>query len=186
MNQLWHVVDDFIDILLRDACHRVGLHPSITKPIEWAMLLDGVGYNDMQRVHNIKMVSYVVHHLLNARKLTNSFREYFEARMKMPFKGDIILTTQRGKEITLLDHYKNKFTRFKSNFAYLTRERYKVTISKGENLVGGKGQNLLATRSHLEVLSRRRQKRLTKKIHQGRNFFLNYYMSDGRKLVKVW
>ena len=185
MNQLCHVVDDFIDVLLRDACNRVGLHPVKTKPIEWAILLTAEGCSDEQRAHNFKMVTYVVHHLLNAHKLTAPFIKYFEKRMNIPFGREIILTTKRGKQITLIDLFKNRFCRFKANFTYLTRMKFKLTISKGENIVGGKGKNLLVPRSHQEALLRRSHKREMKKIHQGRNFFLNYFMSDGRKLVKV-
>ena len=185
MNQVWNIVDDYFDILLRDACNRVGLHPVKTKPKEWSMLLSAEGYNDVQRVHNMKIVTYVVHHLMDTHKLTDSFVRYFELRMNMPFQKDLIITDHRGKQIKLIELFKNKFTRFKSNFNHLTRTKYKVTISKGENVVGGKGKNLAEMRSHQEVLSRRREKRLAKKEHQGRIFFLNIYVCDGSKRVQV-
>ena len=109
MNQLCHVVDDFIDVLLRDACNRVGLHPVKTKPIEWAILLTAEGCSDEQRAHNFKMVTYVVHHLLNAHKLTAPFIKYFEKIMNIPFGREIILTTKRGKQITLIDLLRTGF-----------------------------------------------------------------------------
>jgi len=60
-----------------------------------------------------------------------------------------------------------------------------VTISKGENYFGGKGNKLEEVRDHKDMLFRRRQKRSIKKEHHGRVFYLNYYFSDGQKLVKV-
>ena len=77
MNQVWNIVDDYFDILLRDACNRVGLHPVKTKPKEWSMLLSAEGYNDVQRVHNMKIVTYVVHHLMDTHKLTDFFCRVF-------------------------------------------------------------------------------------------------------------
>ena len=103
----------------------------------------------------------------------------------MPFQKDLIITDHRGKQIKLIELFKNKFTRFKSNFNHLTRKNYRVTVSKGENVVGGKGKNLAEMHSHQEVLSRRREKRLAKKEHQGRIFFLNFYVCDGNKRVQV-
>ena len=60
-----------------------------------------------------------------------------------------------------------------------------MSISKGENESGGKGKQLKIVRSHSEVLERRRQKRKMKKAQKGRIFYLNYYLSNGEKYIKV-
>ena len=60
-----------------------------------------------------------------------------------------------------------------------------MSISKGENHLSGKGIKSKEVRTHEEELLKRRQKRSTKKQHQGKVFFLNCFMSDGRKLVQV-
>ena len=63
------LVDDFFDLLLRDASVRVGLDSVKTKPSEWVMLMSGEGYSYAQRVQRLKTIAYVVHYLL---MLTNS------------------------------------------------------------------------------------------------------------------
>lgn len=70
MNQLWYVV---IDILLRDVYIRVDLYPVKTKPKEWTIHLKTRGYNNIQCVQNIEMVTYLVNYLLNNHKVTSSF-----------------------------------------------------------------------------------------------------------------
>ena len=68
------VVDDYIESLLRDACIRVGLYLARTKAVEWGKLLSSDECNDkMLLAENIKKATYVVHYLLNSRKLTGSF-----------------------------------------------------------------------------------------------------------------
>ena len=78
MNKSFLLVDDFFDLLLRDASVRVGLDSMKTKPTEWVMLMSGEGCSDAQRVQRLKTVAYVVYYLLNANKLMNSFSDYFE------------------------------------------------------------------------------------------------------------
>ena len=185
MNKSAILVDDFLDLLLRDASVRVGLDSMKTKPSEWMMLMSSEGINDVQRIQRLKTVAYVMHHLLNAKELMNSFSDYFEQKMKMPFKKSIVGSNERGKEITLIDQYKRKISKFKSNFAHLSQSKYKMSISKGENHLGGKGIKARGVRTHEEILFQRRQKRSTKKQHQGKVFFLNCFMSDGQKLVQV-
>ena len=78
MTQVVDVVDDYIEALLRDASVRVGLYPARTKAIEWGKLLTADEcIDDAQRVLNIKKSTYVVHYLLNGKKLTDFFSEYF-------------------------------------------------------------------------------------------------------------
>ena len=60
-----------------------------------------------------------------------------------------------------------------------------MSISRGENEFGGKGKQLTQIRTHSEVLERRNAKRAEKKKHQGRTFFLNYYLSNGEKYIEV-
>ena len=185
MYRLALLIDDYIDLLLRDASIRVGLLSVKTKPTEWVTLMGAEGLDGADRAQNIKIVAYVVHHLLNANKLMNSFSNYFEQRMQMPFSKLIIAINGNGREVTLVDLFRKKLCSFKSNLAHLSRFRYKVTISKGENYFGGKGNKLEEVRDHKDMLFRRRQKRSIKKEHRGRVFYLNYYFSDGQKLVKV-
>ena len=80
MNQLPPsvVIDDYITFLLRDASARIGICPVKTKTTEWVTLMGKEGFDDVQRVQNLKMVAYVIFHLLNANKLTKSFSNYFE------------------------------------------------------------------------------------------------------------
>ena len=115
----------------------------------------------------------------------NSFSDYFEEKMKMPFKKSIVGSNENGKEITLFEVYRRKFSKFKTNFAHLSRHKYKISISKGENHLGDRGIKSKEVRTHEEKNFQRRQKRSTKKQHQGKVFFLNCFMSDGRKLVQV-
>ena len=185
MNRLYLLVDDFFDLLLRDASVRVGLDSMKTKPSEWVMLMSGEGCSDAQRVQRLKTVAYVVYYLLNAKELMNSFSDYFEHKMKMPFQKTIVGANENGKEITLFEVYSRKFTRFKNNFVHLSRSKYKMSISRGENHLGGKGIKSKEVRTHEEKLVQRRQKRATKRQHGRKVFFLNCYMSDGRKLVQV-
>ena len=185
MNQLSVIVDDYIDVLLRDASIRVGVSPVKTRPTEWVLLMSGEGCTDFERIKKLKIATYVVHHLLNATKLTSSFSEYFEQQMKMPFRKDIVVASKRGKEITIIDLFRKKLVRFKHNFTHLSRNRFKLTISKGENKLGGKGKQLEEVRSHQELLQKRREKRMMKKTNRGRNYFLNCYMPNGSKFVKV-
>jgi len=185
MNRSSLLVDDFFDLLLRDASVRVGLDSMKTKPTEWVMLMNGEGRSETQRVQRLKTVAYVVYYLLNAKELMNSFSDYFEHKMKMPFQKTIVGSNENGKEITLFEVYSRKFTRFKNNFIHLSRSRYKMTLSKGENHLGGRGIKSKEVRTHEEKLLIRRQKRSTKKQHGIKVFFLNCYMSDSQKLVQV-
>ena len=185
MNKLSCLVDGSIGVLLRDALVRVGLFSMKRKPSEWVMLMSDEGCDSVQRVQRLKMVAYVVHYLLNANKLINSFSDYFEQRMRIPFKKSIVASNGRGGETTLIELYRKKVSRFKHNFAHLSRSKYKITISKGENHLGGKGNQLAEVRTHQDKILRRRQKRSAKKEHLGRVFFLNYYLSNGHKFVKV-
>ena len=185
MNRPSLLVDDFFDLLLRDASVRVGLDSMKTKPTEWVMLMNGEGCNDDQCRQRLKTVAYVVYYLLNAKELMNSFSDYFEHKMKMPFQKTIVGSNENGKEITLFEVYKKKFTKFKTNFVYLSRNRYKMTISKGENHLGGRGIKSKEVRTHEEKLLIRRQKRSTKREHGRSVFFLNCYMPDNRKLIQV-
>ena len=120
MNRSSLLVDDFFDLLLRDASVRVGLDSVKTKPSEWVMLMSGEGYSYAQRVQRLKTIAYVVHYLLNANKLMKSFSDYFEEKMKMPFKKSIVGSNENGKEITLFEVYRRKFSKFKNNFAHLS------------------------------------------------------------------
>ena len=72
----------------------------------------------------------------------NSFSDYFEHKMKMPFQKSIVGSNKNGKEITLFEVYRRKFTEFENNFVYLSQNRYKMSISKGENCLDGKGRKL--------------------------------------------
>ena len=92
------VVDDYIESLLRDACIRIGLYPARTKALEWGKLLSTDKCNDnAQLVENIKKATYVVHCLLNAKKLTDSFSKYFEKRTDMSFnENNVALTDEKG------------------------------------------------------------------------------------------
>ena len=180
------VVDDYIESLLRDACIRIGLYPARTKALEWGKLLSTDECNDnAQLAKNIKKATYVVHYLLNAKKLTDSFSKYFEKRTEMSFnENNVALTDEKGS-MTLKDFFSRKISRFKANFTHSVRDKCHMSISKGENELGGKGKQLKTARTHSEVLERRKQKRRTKKAQQGRAFFLNYYLSNGEKYIKV-
>ena len=92
------VVDDYIESLLRDACIRIGLYPARTKALEWGKLLSTDECNDnAQLAKNIKKATYVVHYLLNAKKLTDSFSKYFEKRTEMSFnENNVALTDKKG------------------------------------------------------------------------------------------
>ena len=187
MNQLPPsvVIDDYITFLLRDASARIGICPVKTKTSEWVTLMGKEGFDDVQRVQNFKMVAYVIYHLLNANKLTKSFSNYFEYCLQIPFRNDIVITAESGEETTLIKLFKKKFTRFRANFTDLSRKKHSITISKGENKLGGKGKQLEDVRTHHNVLQRRREKRSMRNHHKGRVFFLNYYMTNGRKCIKV-
>ena len=180
------VVDDYIESLLRDACIRIGLYPARTKALEWGKLLSTDECNDnAQRVESIKKAMYVVHYLLNAKKLTDSFSKYFEKRTDMSFnENNVALTDEKGS-MTLKDFFSRKISRFKANFTHFVQVKCHLSISKGENELGGRGKQLKTARTHSEVLERRKQKRRTKKAQQGRAFFLNYYLSNGEKYIKV-
>ena len=184
MKQLSFVVDDFIDALLRDASVRVGLSSIKTKPTELVTLMGDQELDGAPRSQTIKMVAYMLHQLLNAKKLMKSFSAFFEQRMKLPFNPEL-MAFDSDKEVTLIELYRKKIHRFKSNFTYLSRMKYRVTISKGENHSGGKGKQLEEQRNHQDILIRRRQKRRNKIAHRGRVFYLNYFTTDGRKLIKV-
>jgi len=180
------VVDDYIESLLRDACIRVGLYPARTKAVEWGKLLSSDECNDkMLLAENIKKATYVVHYLLNSRKLTGSFSKYFEKRTDMSFNGNNIAFTNEKGSVTLDGFFNRRITRFKANFTHFIRVKYHFSISRGEYESGGRGKQLKNARTHSEVLERRKQKRRTKKDQQGRAFFLNYYLSNGEKYVKV-
>ena len=184
MKQLSFVVDDFIDALLRDASVRVGLSTIKTKPIELVTLMGDQELDGAPRSQTIKMVAYMLHQLLNAKKLMKSFPAFFEHKMKLPFNPELMVFDS-DKEVTLIELFRKKIHRFKSNFTYLSRMKYRVTISKGENHSGGKGKQLEEQRNHQDILIRRRQKRRNKIAHRGRVFYLNYFTTDGRKLIKV-
>ena len=184
MKQLSFVVDDFIDTLLRDASVRVGLSSIKTKPTELVTLMGDQELDGAPRSQTIKMVAYMLHQLLNAKKLMKSFSTFFEQKMKLPFNPELMVFDS-DKEVTLIELFRKKIHRFKSNFTYLSRMKYKVTISKGENHSGGKGKQLEEQRNHQDILIRRRQKRRNKIAHCGRVFYLNYFTTDGRKLIKV-
>ena len=185
MKQLSFVVDDFIDALLRDASVRVGLLSIKTKPTELVTLMGDQELDGAPRSQTIKMVAYMLHHLLNAKKLMKSFSTFFEQRIKLPFTPELMAFDSGDKEVTLIDLFRKKIHRFKSNFTYLSQMKYRVTISKGENHSGGKGKQLEEQRNHEDILIRRRQKRRNKIAHRGRVFYLNYFTTDGRKLIKV-
>ena len=188
MTRVVDVVDDYIEALLRDASIRVGLYPARTKAIEWGKLLTADEcIDDAQRVLHIKKSTYVVHYLLNGKKLTNSFAEYFEKRTDMPFNSENIAFTneRRGVDVTLIDLFKQKISRFKNNFTHYTRDKCNMTVSRGENELGGKGKKLKEVRTHNEILELRKKKRAAKRACGGRNFFLNYYLSNGTKYIKV-
>ena len=180
------VVDDYIESLLRDACIRIGLYPARTKALEWGKLLSTDECNDnAQLAKNIKKATYVVHYLLNAKKLTDSFSKYFEKRTEMSFnENNVALTDEKGST-TLKVFFSHKISRFKANFTHFVQVKCHLSISKGENELGGKGKQLKTARTHSEVLEKRKQKRRTKKAQQGQAFFLNYYLSNGEKYIKV-
>ena len=185
MARIVTVVDDYIASLLRDASIRVGIFPARTRAREWGKLLSTDECDDdAQRVENIKRSTYVVHHLLNTNKLTDSFSKYFEKRMEIPFNKDNVVYSERGVDVTLINLFRHKICRFKANFTYYTRSKCNMSISRGENEFGGKGKQLTQLRTHSEVLERRNAKRAEKKKHQGRTFFLNYYLSNGEKYIK--
>ena len=73
MKQLSFVVDDFIDALLRDASVRVGLSSIKTKPTELVTLMEDQELDGAPHSQTIKMVAYMLHHLLNSKKLMKSF-----------------------------------------------------------------------------------------------------------------
>ena len=186
MARIVAVVDDYIASLLRDASIRVGLFPARTKARDWGKLLSTDECDDdVQRVENIKRSTYVVHHLLNSNKLTDSFSKYFEKIMEMQFNGNNVVYSERGVDITLISLFRHKICRFKANFTYYTRSKCNMSISRGENEFGGKGKQLKETRTHSEALRQRNAKRAEKKKHQGRTFFLNYYLSNREKYIKV-
>ena len=106
MNRLSLLVDDFFDLLLRDASVRVGLDSMKTKPTEWVMLMNGEVCNDDQCRQRLKTVAYVVHYLLNVKELMNSFSDYFEHKMKIPFRKPLLVQTRMVKRSLSL-----KFTR---------------------------------------------------------------------------
>ena len=180
------VVDDYIESLLRDACIRIELYPARTKALEWGQLLSAEECtNNVNIVQNVKKAIYVVHHLLNVKKLTDSFSKYFEKRTQMTFNGNNVAFTDEKGSVTLIELFNNKISRFKKNFNHYVRGKCQLSISKGENESGGRGKQLKNARTHSEVLERRRQKRKMKTAQKGRNFYLNYYLSNGEKYIKV-
>ena len=98
MSSVVTVVDGYIESLLSDTCIRIGLYPARTKALEWGKLLSTDECNDnAQLVENIKKATYVVHYLLNAKKLTDSFSKYFEKRTDMSFnENNVALTDEKG------------------------------------------------------------------------------------------
>ena len=184
MSQIETVVEDYIDVLLQDAALRLGLPPMKMNPKQWAMLINPKVYYDKHQ-NNLKKASYVVLHLLNAKKLTSSFSDYFYQRMKIPFRKDIVISEDDGKQTTLIVLFKKKVSRFKTNFSNHSRQLYRITISKGENESGGKGKQLKKFRSHEETLQRRRDKRSEIKRHNGRIFFMNRWIGNDDKYTKV-
>ena len=184
MNQIETILEDYIDVLLRDALFRIGLPSMKTNPKEWELLINPSEYYDKHQ-NNLKKASYVVCHLLNAKKLTSSFSDYFYHRMKIPFRKNIIVLEINGKQTTLISLFKHKISRFKNNFNNHTRQLYSITISKGENETGGKGKQLKRLRSREEILQRRRDKRSALKIHCGRVFHMNRWIGNGEKYTKV-
>ena len=180
------VVEDYIESLLRDACIRIGLYPARTKALEWGQLLSAEdGTNNVNIVQNVKMATYVVLYLLNVKKLTDSFSKYFEKRTDMTFdRNNIAFTGEKGS-VTLIELFNDKISRFKYNFTHYVRGKCQLSISKEENELGGRGKQLKNARTHSEVLERRRQKRKMKKAQKGRIFYLNYYLSNGDKYIKV-
>ena len=147
MNQIETVVKDYIDVLLQDASLRLGLPPMKMNPKQWGLLINPNKYYE-EHQNNLKKASYVVYHLLNAKKLTSSFSDYFHHRMKIPFRKDIVVSDFDGKPTTLVCLFKHKVSRFKTNFSNHTRRLYSITISKGDNKSGGKGKQLKKFRSH--------------------------------------
>ena len=99
-------------------------------------------------------------------------------------ENNVALTDEKGS-MTLKVFFSHKISWFKANFTHFVRDKVYLSISKGENELGGKGKQLKTARTHSEVLKRRKQKRRTKKAQQGRAFFLNYYLSNGEKYIKV-
>ena len=104
--------------------------------------------------------------------------------MEIPFNKNNVVYSKRGIDVTLINLFRHKICRFKANFTYYTRSKCNMSISRGENEFGGKGKQLAQIRTHSEVLERRNAKRAEKKKHQGRTFFLNYYLSNGEKYIK--
>ena len=120
MKQLSFVVDDFIDALLRDASVRVGLSLIKTKPTELVTLMGDQELDGAPCSQTIKMVAYMLHQLLNAKKLMKSFPTFFEQKMKLPFNPELMVFDS-DKEVTLIELFRKKIHRFKSNFTYLLR-----------------------------------------------------------------
>jgi len=103
MHRLALLVNNFIHLLLRDASIRVGLLSVKTKPTEWVTLMGGTGTDGADRAQSIKMVAYVVHHLLNANKLMNFFSLITLSReCKCHFPNQLLLYMGMGGKSLLL------------------------------------------------------------------------------------
>ena len=176
------VVDEYIDLLLRDTARRLGLSSMESRPVIWAKLMNP---HDPLYFLNRKRASYVLNSLLDSDKLTNSFLEYFKYKTAIQINDDVNFLDDSGNKTTLSSFFKYKLSRFKSNFSYNTRKRYKVTISKGGNETGGKGNKLKVRRSPAEVLLLRRYKRMLQKEQEGKISYLNMWMTKDTKTVMV-
>ena len=169
MNQFKDIVDDYIDVLLRDAAIRVGLGFKRAKPVEWCKLLDA---NQPSYGDNVKRLAYVMCYLMNHKTLMISFAQFFQSATEIPFADDIIVEKKKGEDITVVDYFKYKIKRFRNNVFDLSRKRYYAILSKSDNKCGGKGKKLQGSRSHEETLARRRLKRQEKTFEQGKVFYL--------------
>jgi len=70
MNNFHQVVNDFIDVLLRDAAIRIGLGLMKAEPTAWGKLLDPT---DRKFRDNLKRAVYVINYLLDHKKLEAPF-----------------------------------------------------------------------------------------------------------------
>lgn len=176
------IINDFIDILLRDASIRIGLGMMKADPQIWSKLLDPTNMTSFNR--NLKKLNYAINYLLDHKTLTNSFQQFFEEKAKITYEAGLIIIKDNGKLLTLQDCFKNKIKNFRSSVHFHTGKQYKLKSSKHENECGGRGIKLERKKSLEEKNSKRREKRA--KYKKGKTFYLNRMPAgDLKKEVKV-